>query len=49
MLCCQVCIVPSSAEYTVAIEPKGPSPRLLYAPTFTSKGEKAGMVSLRKM
>lgn len=44
----EVCTLPSSAEYTTAIELKGPSPRLLYAPTLTSKGEKGGMVSFRK-
>ena len=27
---------------------KAPSPLLLYAPTFTSNGEKGGIVSLRK-
>lgn len=32
----------------MTMELKGPSPRLLKAPTLTSKGEKGGIVSLRK-
>ncbi len=40
--------LPSSAENTVAILLKGPSPRLLNAPTLTLNGENGGIVSFRK-